>query len=352
MSSIFTLPAEWYPQDAILITWPHENSAWAQQLEQVSETYFDLICKLSHYQSVIIQLDPTINLEKLLHQLEVRNADLSHCHLVQVRSNDTWARDHGPICLVSEDAVKVLSFNFNGWGNKFPAELDNQLNHSLQAAGVFSELDAIDWVLEGGSIESDGNGTLMTTGQCNLNPNRNGKVTQASVDKKLKNWLGAKQILWLQHGALAGDDTDAHIDTLARFAPNRTIIYQGCQRPADSHFVELSAMKTELEHATDIDGEPYQLVELPLPEAKYAADGHRLPATYANFLITDKLVLVPTYQDINDSTALARVQGAFTEHMVVGIDALPLIEEHGSLHCITMQLPRGSVNFAAQWLSI
>ncbi|MEJ2044226.1 MAG: agmatine deiminase family protein [Reinekea sp.] len=350
--SRFILPPEWYPQDAVLITWPHQESAWTTMLERVEETYFDLVTKLSHYQPLVIQVHKSIRLEHILHQLEVRNADISNCHFVAADSNDTWARDHGPITVISEQQHKPLNFTFNGWGGKFEAALDNQLNTQLLASKVLNDLENIDWVLEGGSIETDGNGTLMTTDRCNLNSNRNGTVQKAEVTEKLKQWFGIDQVLWINSGEVEGDDTDAHIDTLARFAPDSTIIFQGCQRPEDSHFTSLSAMKQELEQVRDSNGNAYRLIELPLPEAKFADDGHRLPATYANFLITNKLVLVPTYEDGADNQALALIQDAFPNHIITGIDALPLIEEHGSLHCITMQFPKGSLNMAADWVKV
>jgi agmatine deiminase len=169
------------------------------------------------------------------------------------------------------------------------------------------------------------------------------------LEYHFKEWFGCKQILWLEYGELEGDDTDAHVDTLARFAPNNTIIYQGCQDHNDSHFAPLVAMARQLEAQTNAEGIPYRLVELPFPSPKYAEDGHRLPATYANFLICNDQVIVPTYQDAEDKNALAAVSDAFPNHIVQGVDALPLIEEHGSIHCITMQLPEGSVNFNANF---
>ncbi len=341
----FVLPPEWHPQDAILVTWPHEHSAWHYMLQDVEEVYLDLVTKLSHYQPVIIQTHDSINLERIVKQLDLQSADISHCYFVNSNSNDTWARDHGPITLISEDETLALNFSFNGWGNKFESQLDDQLNQILQSKNVIPAMKKIEWVLEGGSIECDGNGTLLTTTQCNLNQNRNGVVNVNDLNEQLTQWFGSDQILWLKSGELEGDDTDAHIDTLARFTPNNTIIFQGCQRQDDSHFESLQTMKQELENLKNTQGNPYKLVELPLPEPKYASDGHRLPATYANFLITNKLVLVPIYQDKSDQSALALIQEAFPDHFVQGIDALPLIEEHGSLHCITMQLPRGSINF-------
>ena len=352
MTDHLVLPAEWHQQDAILITWPHANSAWAASLSTVELSYIDLTTTLSHYQDMIIQLHPSVDLEKLLLKLTKSEANLSKCHFVVLASNDTWARDHGPISVIDRGSSKLLDFTFNGWGNKFEAQLDNQLNRAMADLGLVAATTSIDWVLEGGSLESDGQGTLMTTSACLLNTNRNGKVTRAQVEERMASCLGVNRMLWLESGALEGDDTDAHIDTLARFASVSTIIYQGCTDPLDSHYAGLVQMKAELAAFRTNDGVAYDLIELPWPSAKFAADGHRLPATYANFLITNKLVLVPTYDDPMDILALEQVQRAFPDHFVRGINALPLIEEHGSLHCITMQLVEGSVNFTGRFESL
>lgn len=341
------LPAEWFPQDAILITWPHRDSAWADQLNNVEQTYLDLTSQISHYQDLIIQAHESIDLDNLIKKLHQLNGDVSRCHFVTLNSNDTWARDHGPITILKDDAPHALDFTFNGWGNKFQADLDDQLNAGLKRSGIVSEQTTIPWVLEGGSIESDGAGTLMTTEACLLNPNRNGAVKRSELELKLKSWFGVSNVLWLSEGELDGDDTDAHIDTLARFAPNNTIVYQGCQDAEDAHYPTLSAMANQLKLMTNAQGETYRLLELPFPKACLADDGHRLPATYANFLICNRQVIVPTYDDPADATAIQIIEQAFPDHLVTGVNALPLIEEHGSIHCITMQLPKGSVNFDA-----
>lgn len=345
MPNHITFPAEWHSQDAILITWPHKMSAWQPTLPSVRETYIDLTSTLSHHQDIIIQLHTSIDLENLLVDLAKVDTNLSRCHFVRINSNDTWARDHGPISVTKNGRPHLLDFKFNGWGNKFESHLDNNLNQQMRPLNIFPSIERVDWVFEGGSIESDGQGTLLTTTQCLLNTNRNGTISRKQVEQKLAQFFGSTNILWLTHGELAGDDTDAHIDTLARFAPNDAIIYQGCRDDSDEHYSGLNAMKKELESFRNRQDQPYRLYELPLPKPKYAADGHRLPATYANFLITNKLVLVPTYEDPSDEIALNIIRSAFPDHSVTGIPSSPLIEEHGSLHCITMQLSKGTVNF-------
>jgi agmatine deiminase len=194
-------------------------------------------------------------------------------------------------------------------------------------------------VLEGGSIESDGSGTILTTTQCQLSPNRNPHLNQKEIEKKLKKWLGAKRVLWLKNGYLAGDDTDSHIDTLVRFCNETTIAYVACTDESDEHFTALKEMVKELRNFKTDDGNPYNLIALPMPDACFDADGDRLPATYANFLIVNGAVLVPTYDVPQDELALAQIKKAFPTRKVLGIDCKPLILQHGSLHCVTMQFP-------------
>ncbi|WP_028669959.1 agmatine deiminase family protein [Saccharospirillum impatiens] len=339
------LPAEWYPQDAILITWPHPDSDWADVLADAEDVYLDLLSSLSHTQDVVIQVHASIDTDRLKVLFERDGINQARCHLVLVDGNDTWARDHGPITVLEDDQPRLLNFRFNGWGDKFNASDDNALNQTMSDKGLFAApMQSIDWVLEGGSIESDGRGTLLTTTACVLNPNRNGDTSRQTLDKHLKTWFGSQQILWLENGALAGDDTDAHIDTLARFAPEGILVFQGCQDENDAHFEQFSAMKRELTAFTDASGNPYRLIELPWPDAQFNQQGQRLPATYANFLVANQILLVPTYSVPQDGAALERLAEAFPDHRVVGIPCLTLIEQFGSLHCITMQLPKGTLS--------
>jgi len=345
MTKHVVFPAEWYPQDAILLTWPHSESAWSTMLDRVESTYLDITSALSHYQDMVIQLHPSMDTETLLSKLTKSETNLSRCHFIKLKSNDTWTRDHGPISVLINHQPTLYNFTFNGWGSKFQSDQDNKLNRGMADAGILNTVEDINWVLEGGSIESDGLGTLLTTTRCLLNENRNGSISKQTAEQRLSNLFGSNRVLWLSHGELDGDDTDAHIDTLARFAPSDTIIYQGCSDESDSHFESLQAMKNEIINFKDSTGAPYHLIELPWPSPKFADDGHRLPATYANFLITNKQVLVPMYQDEADHKAIEQIKTAFPDHIVIGINALPLIEEHGSLHCITMQFIKGSINF-------
>lgn len=342
-------PAEWHKQDAILITWPHQESDWREQLADVESVYLDILGQLSHSQDILIQLHPSIDFDSLSKRFEQEGINQARCHLVPLKSSDTWARDHGPITVFKSGKPTLYDFRFNGWGGKFNAELDNALNRGMADKGIFdAPLESIDWVLEGGSIESDGAGTLLTTRQCLLNANRNGPVQEADLDYRLKLWFGIEQIIWLESGVLDGDDTDAHVDTLARFAPDNQIVYQSCDDDQDPHFASLQSMQKELQQARTLDGEAYNLVALPWPDPQFNAAGDRLPATYANFLICNRVVLAPCYGVRQDEIALAVLTRAFPEHRVIGIDCRALIEQFGSLHCMTMQLPEGTVK--QRWL--
>jgi len=312
------LPAEWEAQDAILLVWPHEHTDWSPMLAEVRRTVQAIIEAIERFEPVIL--------------IRPDKWDLP--------TNDTWARDFGPITIQENGIPVLLDFTFTGWGGKFEAEKDNAVNRKLQAAGAFGStvLRTVDLILEGGSIESDGQGTLLTTTQCLLNPNRNPHLSREQVEERLKAELGVTNILWLQHGHLVGDDTDAHIDTLARLCPDKTIVYVACDDPADEHFASLKAMEQELEQFSG-----YRLLPLPWPIAKYDSQGHRLPATYANYLVINGAVLVPTYNDPADSLALEVVGKAFADREIIGIDCSTLILQHGSLHCITMQIPEGVI---------
>ena len=336
------LPAEWEPQDAVQLTWPHADTDWQPLLSRVVPVYERLVQLLLEVCEVIIGA-PSEQVDSLRERFRAINLDTTQIHLYPVQSNDTWARDHGPITLETEKGLVLQDFQFTGWGGKFSAELDNAITGELYRQGAYGHAvyQYQKLVLEGGAIESDGRGTLLTTEQCLLNPNRNPQLDMRGMEEELQRLLGVTRINWLKHGALQGDDTDSHIDTLARLCPNNVIAYQSCDDPADSHFEDLKAMANQLHKMTDCEGSRYKLVALPWPSAKYDQQGERLPATYANFLIINNMVIVPTYEDAQDNEALTRMQEAFPGYRIEGIDCLPLIHQHGSLHCITMQLPQG-----------
>ena len=337
------LPPEWAPQSGVMLTWPHAHGDWAKCLRQVEPVFTEIARQVARREKVLISCYDRAQREQVGEQLTAAGLDMGQVILRTVPSNDTWARDHGPLTVLCRDETMLLDFGFNGWGGKYGYELDNQISRKLYSMDAFGHapMQTIDMVLEGGSIEVDGSGTLLTTARCLLAPTRNPKLKKEQIEERLGSALGVKHILWLQHGYLAGDDTDSHIDTLARFCDSRTIAYARCDDPGDEHFVEIKAMEDELKTFHAADGQPYRLVPLPWPRAKFDEDGNRLPATYANFLIINGAVLVPTYEDPADSEALTRLQECFPDREIIAINCLPLIYQFGSLHCVTMQLPEG-----------
>ena len=334
------LPAEWEPQSAVQFTFPHADSDWADVLDAVIPCFVEAITAVSRFEKVLVVCHNKAEVAAHLTGAVQENIILAECS-----SNDTWARDHGAITIEENGQWVLLDFMFNGWGLKFPAFHDNLITGRLHEQGVFGTLPLRrpGLVLEGGGIESDGQGTLLTTTECLLSPNRNPHLSQAEIEAQLSEWLGVDHFLWLHRGYLAGDDTDSHIDTLARLCPDDTIAYVRCDDPEDEHYEALQAMETELQAFRTKAGHPYRLIPLPWPQACYAADGHRLPATYANFLIVNGAVLMPTYGVPQDEAALETIGHCFPGREVAGIDCRMLIEQHGSLHCITMQYPWGAL---------
>lgn len=338
-------PAEWHRQYAIQLTWPHEETDWNWILDDIHQFYLNLANTILQYQNLII----CAHSQALADRIQSALASTEYEAFIYIApSNDTWARDHGPLCVFEDGQLTVKDFVFNGWGNKFEAHLDNQITSTLHQQNAFNtqKLKTIELVMEGGSLETDGHGTLLTTRTCLLNPNRNPDVSQAEIEAILKTELGVETILWLEHGHLEGDDTDAHIDTLARLCPDNVIVFQGCQDHTDTHYAELQAMKQELRKFKNNENKPFQLFELPFPQACYEQeeDGSqtRLPATYANFLIINGAVLFPIYNLPQDNQAIEVMQQAMPEHKIIPIDCSLLIRQYGSLHCITMQIPDNS----------
>ncbi len=319
------MPAEWEPQSAVQLTWPHAHTDWAPILPEITAVYEEMAREISKREGLLIVAPKSV----LPH--------LSHLtpHLLPLDTNDTWARDHGFITVEENGRSLLLDFCFNGWGEKFEATLDNQINRHLFEQGFVKGTyeDHLDFVLEGGSIESDGKGTIFTTECCLMAPHRNQPLTKQEIEERLKQWLGAERIVWLQHGSLIGDDTDGHIDTLVRICPNDTLLYIG----GDDDHPDLYEMEQELQTLRTLKGQPYRLLKLPLPRPIYD-EGERLPATYANYLVINGAVLVPTYaQPDLDAEALRIIGEAFPDREIVGIDCRAVIRQHGSLHCCTMQ---------------
>ncbi len=339
------LPPEWAPQGGVMLTWPHVRSDWAPILEQVEPVFAEIVRQIARFEKALVVCYDESHRAHVAGRLQAAGVPPDRVVLAVAPSNDTWARDHGPITVQCQNELTLLDFGFNGWGGKYAHDLDNAITHTIYGQGVFRKnpLQTVDLILEGGSIEVDGQGTLLTTERCLLAATRNPHRTRAQIERQLVELLGLNRFLWLKHGYLAGDDTDSHIDTLARLCDARTIAYVACDDPTDEHYPELKAMETELQAFRAADGRPYRLVPLPWPQAKYDDEGGRMPATYANFLIINDAVLVPTYRDPADVVALERLKTCFPDREIIGIDCLPLVYQHGSLHCVTMQLPAGAL---------
>ncbi len=333
------LPAEWNKQLMIQLTWPHEKSDWAYMLDEVEKCFTELAVAISRREKLLI-VAPDI--DRVRKRLQTTAASIQNIRFFECDTNDTWARDHAFITLLGDSVPHYLDFEFNGWGRKFPADLDNAINGKMYNAGVVKGEyeDCLSLVLEGGSIESDGKGTLLTTTHCLMAPHRNQPLTKEQIEKRLRTMLHVERVLWLDHGNLVGDDTDGHIDTIARFAPNDTIVHVRCDDENDEQFADLQAMEAQLCTFRTTEGTPYRLLPLPSPTPIFDENGERLPATYANFLIMNNAVLYPTYaQPDNDNKAAEVLALAFPSHEIVGIDCRALIKQHGSLHCVTMQYP-------------
>ncbi len=330
-------PAEWEPQSATLLAWPYDHSDWEPIIRYARNTYIDLIAEITRFQPVILLLNDNQSRQKVQSQLKTADYPV---WFVDVAFDDTWLRDTGPVSVLDEDdKVQWVDFRFNGWGNRYPAELDEKLTATLHAQGLFSDLTRISCaqVLEGGSIETDGAGTLLTTSRC-LRA-RQVDFKRQEFEGLFAHYLGSDNVLWLDHGELLGDDTDSHIDLLARFAPDNRILYQGCQHPADPHWPFFQAMRDQLAGFRNSGNQPYTLVELPMPVIE---DDHSepVPASYANFLIINDAVLVPSYGCDHDEVALKIIGGCFPDRRAVAVDSRILIMQGGALHCAAMQLPR------------
>lgn len=336
------LPAEWEPQSGILLTWPHNKTDWVNILAEVEPTFAQIAAHTSHYEKVLIIANSKEHQSHIIECITPHAAVTENIIFAICDSNDSWSRDHGPITVLDESSNPLLlDFQFNAWGGKYAYDLDNQINQSLAQQHCFAApIETIDFILEGGSIESDGRGTLLTTA-CLLSETRNSGWPQQKIETELKNQLGIKQIHWLHQGNIEGDDTDAHIDTLARFVSHHQIMHVVCNDQNDHHFQPLKAMQKELELLRTIDGEPYQLIPLPLPQPVFNDSGDRLPATYANFLIINGAVLIPEYNQTADTQVRKIFEHYFAGRKIIGINCLPLIKQFGSLHCVTMQLPAG-----------
>ena len=332
-------PAEWEKQSAVLIAWPHKSGDFANRLESIEQTYTFIAKTIAQHQKLLIVCHDDS------HQQHIKSLLISDHNIdyIQATVNDIWVRDTIFLTVENDGQPQLLNFRFNGWGNKYPHHEDNALNHKLLAHSPFKGVSHkdIDFILEGGSIESDGLDTLLTTRQCLLNPNRNKDLTQSEIERHLLLHLGAKRVLWVDQDNLAGDDTDAHIDTLARFCSPTTIAYTSCDDNSDRHYHSLKRMEAQLRTFRTQSQEPYTLIALPMPKPIFDEEGQRLPANYANFLIINNAVMIPAYDDPMDTIAAERLANGFPQLEIIPTPCRPLVHQYGSLHCMTMQFPGG-----------
>lgn len=339
-------PAEWAPQSGVMITWPEENHPdWCNMLLEVKECFTTIAKEILKREDLWVLCPLNSSGAAILAAADLTSDSRQRLHLVEIETNGTWIRDYGAMSVMIGGEPAVVDFGFNAWGLKYAANFDNQVNSKLFfKQHVFAHnveyINRKEFILEGGSIVSDGAGTLLTTSSCLLSKNRNQTLSRGEIEEYLKDAFGLQRVLWLNHGYLAGDDTDSHVDTLARFCNENTIAYVKCDDSADEHFDELERMEAELKEFRTLSGEHYNLLPLPLPDAVY--DGRkRLDATYVNFLVINGAVLVPFYGTDKDKIVASQLQSGFPNRKVVGINCLPLIKRNGSLHCSTMQFPKG-----------
>ena len=345
----FVLPAEWASQSGIQLTWPHDATDWKPYLEDITQTFLQMAREITRRELLLVVTPDKAQTRARLTEVLDTNS-IEHVIIRQADTNDTWARDHAPLTLTSTHQAKgffvknhLLDFKFNGWGEKYEWHKDNAINLKLYYDGTFHAAleNHSDFVLEGGSIESDGKGTIMTTTSCLLAPHRNQPLDKHQIEERLRILFHADRIIWLEHGHLIGDDTDGHIDTIVRMAPHDTLLYVGCDDRNDPQHDDFAALELQLKSLRTTDGKPYRLLRLPMPAPIYDGD-ERLPATYANFVIINGAVLVPNYgQPDHDQAAIDTIQQAFPDRDIIGIDARTVIRQHGSLHCLTMQYPEG-----------
>jgi len=337
------LISEFAPQSGVMITWPHAESDWRDNLGEIEPVYLQITCAISRHETVLVICHDDIHVHHVTSLLDQADATMHAIRCIAVLTNDTWIRDYGPLSVSGNSKPQLLDFIFDGWGGKYEATRDNQVSCFLFNAGVFNiaELTGSSLVLEGGSLDSDGLGTLLTTTRCLLESGRNPGMDKDALEACLHDYLGVERTLWLDHGVLYGDDTDGHVDMLARFCTPTDIVYIQCADADDEHYDELGAMEQQLRGFRSQDGNPYTLHPLPFPRPVYSDKGERLPASYANFLIINHAVLVPVYNDPADKQALDVLRHCFPDREVLAINCLPLLQQYGSLHCATLQLPEG-----------
>ena len=333
-STHLTLMPEWAEIEAVVLAWPHEKTDWAACIDDARVTYTRLIQAINSTGAVVVLLCRECDIGVIKSFLSPRQSVL----LVCVDYNDTWTRDYVFLTCSSEQGNTPVDFVFNGWGEKFNAQQDNLVNQSLSRI-CRRAMQSCPLVVEGGALEIDENQTLLSSASCLYNPKRNGAMSNDAYARMFAQYLGASKIVIFEYGQLEGDDTDGHIDTLVRFTPLMGIVMQHAKnRPADPHFDELSKLHTEIE----LNFPLHTIYTLPLTEV-FNEKRQRLPASYANFLICNRHILAPIYQQEEDREALRVLANAFPNYKIIAIDCTTLIKQFGSLHCVTMQIPQETI---------
>ena len=337
----YRMPAEWEPHRACWLSWPHDPLTFPD-LAAAEACYVEIIRALNGHETVELLVTGETMESRVRALLLYAGVDPNFLSIHQFPYADVWFRDYGPTVLLHRDGRRrmLVGWHFDAWGGKYDALMVDAAVPAHVACLTGLSISRPGITLEGGSIETNGVGTLLTTEECLLNPNRNPDLTRGEVERYLRDFLGVRHIYWLGRG-IAGDDTDGHIDDIARFSDEHTILVAVEDDPDDVNYSVLQENLRRLESAVDQDGNPFRLVPLPMPAPVFDADGSRLPASYANFLIGNGVVLVPTFQDPNDARALEIIQGAFPGREVHGIDCRALVAGLGAIHCISQQEPLG-----------
>lgn len=332
----FAQPAEWANHAATWSVWPRDDDYWGGCLGMAQRDLALFLNTLAEFEPVRLLVHDEASAQDARSHLSAK----IQLHIVPNR--DIWLRDSGPIFVTHpQGKVAGVNWQFNGWGDRFPSDLDNQI--PLHFADILAlKLFDPGIVLEGGSIETNGNGLCLTTQQCLLAPTRNPRLSASEIEQYLNQYLGQQEVLWLDQG-LEGDHTDGHIDTITRFVDEQTVVTSICEDPNDANFEPMQANLSVLKDFRDRQGHPLTVIPLPLPQTRIDFDGERLPLTYANFYIANGAVLVPVYDDPNDERALEILRGCFGDREVIGLNARGLIHGGGAFHCATQQQPRGEI---------
>ena len=336
----YYFPAEFAPQEATWLSWPHKEASWPGKIKTIYPAYSQFIQYLAQAQKVRINVaNEAMKLFALQH-IEQAGADLNNIEFFLHPTNDAWCRDHGPAFLINPNAAQkklVVDWNYNAWGNKYPPyDLDDVIPTLI---GEYFKIPVYHpgIVMEGGSVEFNGQGTLLTSTACLLNENRNPSLNQSQIENYLQQYYGIEQVLWVDEG-IVGDDTDGHIDDTVRFVNEDTVITVIEENKQDENYTLLQNNLKQLQQMRLLNGKQLNIVELPMPDAVIYED-QRLPASYANFYIANQQVIVPTFQSPKDEKALGIIQGCFPDRKIVGIDSTDIIWGLGSFHCLSQQEP-------------